>query len=151
MCGGQIQAFLLLAREPGPSEEGCGSVAAVVREVVERESALAGPEDGSVDVVIETDAVVAASPAAIDIVIANLVSNAVVHGGEPVVLRLAKDELTVTDRGDGIDPGAIPRLFERGFRGSSASPGSGLGLAIAQRVCARHGWSLEIESQPEDD
>ena len=144
----QIQAFLLLAREPEPGEEGCSSVAGVVREVVERERGLAGRDHGMVETTIESDLGVAASTAAVDIVVGNLVHNALVHGAEPVRIRLAGDELTVTDGGGRISPEEIPRLFERGFRGSSGNGGSGLGLAIAQRVCTRYGWFLALDSDP---
>lgn len=58
--------------------------------------------------------------------------------------------LEVRDQGIGIPADDFPRIFERGFRSSSArihrADGSGLGLSIAKAFAERHGGDLSLES-----
>ncbi len=59
----------------------------------------------------------------------------------------------VTDRGPGIDPAELPRLFDRFYRGggegrSAESGGSGLGLAIVASITAAHGGHHGAVSEP---
>ncbi len=82
----------------------------------------------------------------------NLLSNALNHSppDAPVDVRLTDSDdpavlvIDVGDRGRGIDPDILPRLFERGARGSSAFAGHGLGLYIVRQVMALHGGSVEV-------
>ncbi len=43
------------------------------------------------------------------------------------------------------------RLFERGYRGSSAggTSGGGIGLSIVRRLCDLYGWTVSIAPRPE--
>ena len=83
----------------------------------------------------------------------NLVENALVHGpaDRPVTVSLiprdGRVRLAVSDDGPGPDPAARDRLFQRFWRGPSASgrPGSGLGLAIAESIARRHGGRIDVE------
>ncbi|WP_138419333.1 sensor histidine kinase [Sinomonas gamaensis] len=89
--------------------------------------------------------------------IANLVSNALKYsetGGTVVVT--GKQEggwavCTVEDRGIGIAPEDLQRVFTRFQRSSAAVrsgiPGTGLGLALAREVAVQHGGSLDVESE----
>jgi signal transduction histidine kinase len=145
----QIEVFLLLARESPPPALGSCSLAGVVREVADRYRA--GTRANEIEVEIEEDTEIAASPAAVDVVVGNLVANALAYGQGPIRLRLTAARLAVIDEGPGIAPGDLPRVFERGFRGDGAQPteGTGLGLPIVQRVCERFGWTLELDNRPE--
>jgi len=60
-------------------------------------------------------------------------------GGTDVVVEVA-------DRGPGIPPEVLPRVFEKFFRGPGAS-GTGLGLAISRAVVEAHGGSLEADNR----
>jgi two-component system sensor histidine kinase MtrB len=90
-----------------------------------------------------------------DIILANLVGNALRHGAVPVTVtaglqpdgqggtRLTVD---VRDHGDGLAPTAIPHLFNRFYKADTArarSEGSGLGLAIAWENARLHGGHID--------
>jgi signal transduction histidine kinase len=58
----------------------------------------------------------------------------------------------VRDRGIGIDPGDLPRLFTPFFRTDRSrargTGGVGLGLALAKRIAEAHGGAIEVSSAP---
>jgi two-component system OmpR family sensor kinase len=56
--------------------------------------------------------------------------------------------LNVLDDGPGIDGETAAHMFERFYRGETASAGgSGLGLAIARELAERMGGSLELRTR----
>ncbi|AFM00173.1 signal transduction histidine kinase [Desulfitobacterium dehalogenans ATCC 51507] len=59
--------------------------------------------------------------------------------------------LTVQDEGIGIEPEAVPLIFDRFFRTDESrtrtTGGSGLGLSIAKWITERHGGHLEVLSR----
>lgn len=59
--------------------------------------------------------------------------------------------LRVADRGIGIPPEDLDRVFERFFRGANAAArdgeGSGLGLAMAKTIVEAHGGEIAVESR----
>ncbi|MFC4853225.1 ATP-binding protein [Actinophytocola glycyrrhizae] len=85
----------------------------------------------------------------LDVIIANLVSNALTHGAAPVRVALTADErrliIQVSDEGPGLPPTVLPHVFNRFYKADTArtrSPGSGLGLAIARENAHLHGGTL---------
>ncbi len=100
----------------------------------------------------EGEARVPGDAAALRILLANLVDNALRHtpaGGRidvKVLRREAACLLCVVDNGPGIPAQERPRVFDRFFRGASVeSPGSGLGLAIVRRIAKRHGAEVTLD------
>ena len=93
-------------------------------------------------------------PERIEQVLANLVSNALRYtpaGGEIRLVGRREPSavvMEVQDTGAGIDPSALPHIFERFYRAdeSRQDDGSGLGLAIAKSVVELHGASLTAQS-----
>ena len=88
----------------------------------------------------------------------NLADNAVKynHPGGTVSMTLHRTdgtaELTMSNTGPGIPPEALPRVFDRFFRGdpshSSAVEGCGLGLSIARWIVSAHNGTIKIDSVP---
>lgn len=66
------------------------------------------------------------------------------RSGDTAVIRVA-------DTGTGIEPEALPYIFDRFWRADPArgrrSGGSGLGLAIARQIVLDHGGTIAVESQ----
>jgi signal transduction histidine kinase len=55
-------------------------------------------------------------------------------------------ELALRDAGAGVPPADLPRIFDKGYRGSNAAglPGSGLGLYLARSIVDVHGGMLRL-------
>ncbi|GGZ12112.1 HAMP domain-containing protein [Streptomyces nitrosporeus] len=99
-------------------------------------------------------------PRRFDVIVANLVGNALRHGAEPVSVRLWTEAregrswlvTEVSDRGPGIGPDALPHIFDRFYKADEArtrSAGSGLGLAITQENAALHGGTVHAADGPD--
>jgi len=96
-----------------------------------------------------------------DVVVANLVGNALRHGAPPVTVwasiqagRAGGSDLVleVRDHGPGLPAGAIGHVFDRFYKADSArarSEGSGLGLAIAQENARLHGGQIDAANSAE--
>jgi two-component system sensor histidine kinase MtrB len=94
-------------------------------------------------------------PRRLDVIIANLVSNALRHGAPPVSVRthVRPDQLDieVSDSGPGLAPDVLPHVFNRFYKADTArarSEGSGLGLAIARENARLHGGDLTAANRP---
>jgi two-component system, OmpR family, sensor histidine kinase MtrB len=96
----------------------------------------------------------------LDLIVANLVGNALRHGAPPVTVTLCTEQadgrdlltLRVEDRGPGLDPASLPHVFERFYKSDSArgrSEGSGLGLSIAWENAKLHGGTIEAANRPD--
>jgi two-component system sensor histidine kinase KdpD len=109
---------------------------------------------------------VLADPTQMERAIVNVLENARRHsGGHPVSVRAravrgigggagdghGKLIVRVVDRGPGIPPAQLERVFEPFYRAGTASGGhrgSGLGLAIARGFAEANGGELHVESLP---
>ncbi len=86
--------------------------------------------------------------------LANLVDNALRHGGGSVRLGIARAgtqiELHVTDEGTGFPPDFVDRAFERFARPKLGreGAGAGLGLSIARVIAEAHGGQVQAANRP---
>lgn len=92
----------------------------------------------------------------IDQVLSNLIENAAKYapsGSEISIVAQSIDgevQVEVADRGPGIPPAALPRLFERFYRVDGPRPrprGTGLGLAVAKGLVEAHGGRIWAENR----
>jgi signal transduction histidine kinase len=95
-------------------------------------------------------------PLALKRCIGNLLDNALRYGQTAEMEVEDSDTsvtLTIADRGPGIPPDAMDKVFEPFFRleGSRArdSGGTGLGLGIARNIARAHGGDLVLRNRPE--
>lgn len=130
----------------------------LLERVVAAAEPLAERKGSRIDLVVPTTPVVAEVEALrVERVLRNLVVNAVEHGeGRPVRVQLGATveavEVTVRDRGVGLQPGQAGMVFTRFWRGDPSrartTGGTGLGLAIALEDVRLHGGWLQAAGVP---
>jgi len=141
---GQFLDFARLAAGEAAVPE--GDLNAIVREVCESYT-RAGK---AVSTRLETLPPLALRPSAVQRLIANLVDNALRHGGPAVEVVTwpegGRAVIEVLDRGPGIPPGESERMLETFTRLDRArsTSGTGLGLAIVDRIARLHGGSVQL-------
>jgi signal transduction histidine kinase len=95
-------------------------------------------------------------PKALATVVENLLSNAYKYAAPPRATTVTLDAdgdqavLVVSDRGHGISPKELPRLFQRFYRAGDEMtrgvPGTGLGLFLTREIVLRHGGTIQAAS-----
>lgn len=82
-------------------------------------------------------------PVSLERAMGNLLSNAEKYSpaDAAISVTVADGTVTVRDRGPGVPPDEIERVFDRFYRSDEArsQPGSGLGLAIVDKIVGDHG------------
>lgn len=99
--------------------------------------------------VAEGELMVHADKALMDIVIKNLIENALKYSKEAVEVSIVGDAIYVIDRGVGISEKNIGKVTKKFFRTDEHSwdNSMGLGLAIVKQILKLHNTVLEIESE----
>ena len=157
-----LEVLLQVARgqpgEPGGAPPPRGEPARPVGEIVDACVLRLGDEarllGATVSVSVAEPSRTVVRPAMLEVVLSNLLRNAIRHGrSAPVSVVVQGDVLEVVDAGPGIDAAALDRVFDPFWRGApgddeTGPSGLGLGLTIAERICAAAGWSLSIASVP---
>lgn len=108
------------------------------------------------EVVVPEAAMVIGDARRLERALLNLLNNASKFSADGVVIDLRVTEgsgtatVSVRDRGPGIPPEVMPRLFEHFFTSRTSSPGrgvgAGLGLPIAKGTIEAHGGEMSVES-----
>ena len=133
-------SLLLLSREAGPALLEEIRLQPAVREVWEPLSQSVS-KPVSLRVIVPEGTTVNADPTLFDLVLRNLLENALRHSdrGE-IVCALEGSRLIVSDCGRGFAEAELPHVFDRFFSGPQGR--HGLGLALVQHVCRASGWRV---------
>ncbi len=86
-----------------------------------------------------------------EIVLKNLMENALKYSKDEVLVKINADQISVMDKGAGISSSDISKVTKKFYRSGTHSwdNSMGLGLSIVKSILALHGTSLEIESEEE--
>lgn len=153
-----IAALLLLARvETVEGHREIVPLAEIVERAI-RQCAPAAEERGvEISARIEPNCAVEVNMALLVRAVRNLLDNAVKASpaGGVVLVQAerhgALTEVRIEDRGPGIEPAELPRIFEPFYQIEKArTPGDshGLGLAICRRIVSAHGGEVTVHSIP---
>jgi two-component system, OmpR family, phosphate regulon sensor histidine kinase PhoR len=106
---------------------------------------------------LEPDVSMRGDRAQLGLLLSNLLDNALRHTPARGTVRVRLDAgesratLQVSDTGEGIPAGELPRVFERFYRVDKArarqTGGTGLGLAIVRHVAEAHGGAVRVDSE----
>ena len=149
-----VQQLLTLARldpEAGQRPFAPVRLDSLARAVMADQASLASNRGINLGVEALEPAIVPGDEAALRIMLANLLDNAIRYspagGRVNIGVRMDGDEvwLEVRDDGPGIPPAERRRVFDRFYRiPGVVEPGSGLGLAIVRRIAERHDAIVQL-------
>ncbi len=134
----------ILSREPQSVEELVGGAFARTEHLL---------EGRPIRVQVPGDLFCAGDPGLLEQLLVNLLENAARHtppGTEITVTAGRADgevRLTVADRGPGLGPDELERVFEKFYRGGRRAGGVGLGLALCRAIAAAHGGSIDARER----
>ncbi|MEU4242585.1 ATP-binding protein [Actinoplanes sp. NPDC026619] len=110
-----------------------------------------------ISVIVPDETAGLADPAQLQLVLGNLLTNATKYGTPPIEVTVVNAEeqvaIRVADRGEGVPPEFVPRLFDRFARAESGvattTAGTGLGLYLVRQLAQAGGLDVSYEpNQP---
>jgi PAS domain S-box-containing protein len=154
-CRAIVQDLLTFARTKREDRQSIG-IAEIVRRVLPAFERQAAAHAVTLEVAVRDSLPpVHANPAALEQVLANLLSNAlqaIGTGGAIAVRAEVRGDrlaLLVEDDGPGIPADVLPRLFEPFFTTKDPGEGTGLGLSVSHGILEQHGGMLVAENRSE--
>jgi signal transduction histidine kinase len=149
-CTDLTTALLLLSR----NERGSGStnLCKLCLALADANRAQLAGRPITITVEGRSDVAINAPEAVLSVALGNLLGNACKYTAEGEVrMVIESDRVLIEDTGPGLSSEDAARLFERGYRGSSAggTSGGGIGLSIVRRLCDLYGWTVNIAPRPE--
>jgi two-component system heavy metal sensor histidine kinase CusS len=153
-----LDHLLQLARlESGavPLEKGPVRIAAILEAKKTKNKQALEARKMDLHLEIPPDAEVLADRTFLEILLNNLLGNAIKYGSDNGSIRCTWEEstrsLTIADDGPGIPAEHLPRLFDRLYRAdasrTSQVPGSGLGLSIVQKIASLEQIEISVKSK----
>lgn len=99
--------------------------------------------------IIGQEFIVFADRTLMEVVLKNLIENALKYSKEKVVVLIEKQRIAIVDNGAGIAKKEIEKVTKKFYRSGTHSwdNSMGLGLSIVKTILTLHGSKLEIESQ----
>jgi signal transduction histidine kinase len=148
-----LQTLLMLARE---SETALPNEEVVVNDLVLGQMELLTPQARSSGIALslheEAELRLRAPPKVVEIVIGNLMRNAVNYTREgEVEVTIDERGVAVADTGVGMSGEELERAFDPFYRADESrglTRGHGLGLSIVKRLVRQFGWSISAHSRP---
>lgn len=157
---GQILTLTRLQTRDQRRSETPVSLRAILESVAEDAGFEVREEGKSVVISHADDCWLNADPALLRSCIENVVRNAVHYTKPQTEVALSLDlvnngsksaRIVVADRGDGVPPQELSRIFEPFYRVTQAhehqTGGAGLGLSIAQRIAVVHGGGIRARNR----
>ena len=155
-----IEDLLTLSRLEQDGSEGMDlqpiGLHGVMQSAAEVCSGRASSKNISIEISCQADIKAVVNPPLIEQALINLISNAVKYSQEGKVITVSANSvaggvrLAVQDRGFGIEPEHLDRLFERFYRidkgRSRQEGGTGLGLAIVKHIAQAHKGRVSVQS-----
>lgn len=146
-----VRSFLVLARDGDLGQQEVVDLRGCVLEAFQPHRELLAQRGIELRIHVGAEATVTASREALQVVVGNLVQNAVKYterGG--ITVHHLGDTLYISDTGCGIASADLARVFEPFYRARAAAEsgraGLGLGLSIVKRICDFYGWTIELRS-----
>lgn len=147
-----VETLLLLARNPSRLVEASEPVAVdrLLGEVIEEHAHLLPGKSLSVESEPFPEVRIVAPATAAKVAIANLLRNAIEHGGAGTIHIALDESATISIRSprQRLSPAEIARLYAESARSGNLGR-RGIGLGLIARLCEHMGWRLEI-SDAED-
>ena len=96
----------------------------------------------TINTIIEKDIIVNGNQGLFEIMVTNLLLNAIVHNLENgvIIINLENKIFTISNSGSSALKDAT--LFKRFINSSNHQPSSGLGLSIVKEICNNHNWKI---------
>jgi len=143
-----IETLLWLSREDLAIEQNqVFAVVSVVQETIEQTRYLLVNKPIDIELVSENDPKLTIPAPIFQIMLTNLIRNAIQHTESGKISVFIKDDrVIVSDTGAGMDPTELNLVTQSHF-GGDRNKGFGLGLSIVTRLCDRLGWRLKFESE----
>ncbi|WP_333596164.1 HAMP domain-containing sensor histidine kinase [Schleiferia thermophila] len=103
----------------------------------------------SIQTETEKDFIITGNKTLIDILISNLLLNAIRHNSENGIVEVKLNQSGLIICNSGKTPLEKEQLFKRFKKISDETSGSGLGLSIVEQICKRHQWTISYDFQKE--
>lgn len=141
-----IESLLSLARESSDKHKDTLCLLPLVEKCVINHHHLLESKSVEVDIDIESNTQITVNVGAIEILLANLISNAFHHTQQGVIKITGKaNQITVSDSGPGIDENISDKVLNAMVKGKN-SQGFGIGLSVVKRLCEHHLIAFSIKS-----
>ena len=146
-----INSLLLLARGGTHGETEPIPVKACLDRILASFTDMLAAKPIALEVSICSEAVLQVNKDALDLVLTNLIKNAIAYTEQgKISVGYEAQRLCIEDTGAGIAAADLPHVFGRFYRGTSHTGkqgGLGLGLAIVKSICDQCGWRIALRSE----